>query len=232
MRNKKKSIKLNWSQGEINKLMMEHLLSMMDCSTQYGVDVALGYARYMAQIGLNPDNYPIFFKILETNNHWVIDALLADHEPASFLEPVQPNTYILSQCFKLLSHYNPGGMYGKTLLVILYIISKSYEDAKEGNRLYPLTPEDINSIGKYLVNIKNQDTPVSRLILHILDRIAMLMNPGGLPPENKVVENVAIQANSIRGKFLDPSKKLHESIPVLLLKTEEFSESETKPSQI
>lgn len=221
---------MNWSQGEINNLMMEHLFHMLDCSSEFGVDVALGYARYMAKIGLNPDNYPIFFKILETNNHWVIDALLANHEPASFLEPVQPNTYILSQCFRLLSKFNPGGLYEKTLLVILHILNKSYEDANEGYRLHPLTPEDVNSIGKYLVNLKKQESPITRLILHLLDRISMLLNPGGLPPDSKNMETVAIHANSIRGKFLDPSKDIRGSIPAILLKIDNFTKNETKPS--
>ena len=69
-------------------------------------------------------------------------------------------------------------------------------------------------------------------ILHILDSIASINTPDTLPPESKDIESSATQANSIRGKFLDPTKTLNEAIPDNVLKRVEYKDKDIPPSEI
>jgi hypothetical protein len=71
---------------------------------------------------------------------------------------------------------------------------------------------------------------VNRTILHILDRIATLADPGSLPVTDEAMQDVATQANNIRGKFLDMTKHLQEAIPTELLKRGDYRKKEIAPS--
>ena len=50
-------------------------------------------------------------------------------------------------------------------------------------------------------------------------------------PTNEV-KDVALQANNIRGKFLDMTKKLKEAIPDVLLERGDYTKTEVKPSVV
>ena len=174
--------------------------------------------------------YPIFLKLLQTNNHWVVDALIDENDPENFFKKVQPNSYIISECIKLLAKWKPGAIYVKILLIIFEILRISFEDPDMGFRLYPLSTNNINQIGKYLDESQAYDSPVNTKILHILDRISSVNRPGGLPPKTEEMGKVATQANNIRGKFLDPAKHLSESIPYKILARGDSKKAETPPS--
>ena len=219
-----------WTTEEIENLELTFLHKMFDCQTVEGVDVTFAYAKYMSKVKLDSDNYPIFLKLLQFENHWVVDALLGDNEPETFFQPVQPNQFILSSCFKMFKRWRPGGIYPKSLLVLFGLLKACYENPHEGYRIYPLTIPDVNNLGKHLDESQDQRYAVNRTILHLLDRIASLSDPGSIPLTDKKMIEVATQTNNIRGKFLDMTKHLKEAIPAELLKRGDYQKNEIAPS--
>ena len=176
---------------------------------------------------MTPDNYPLFIKLFETGNHWIIDVLLDGQKPEDFFKVIQPNSFIVSSFVKMIKKWKSGEIYPNLLLVLLGIMNTVYENPEEGFKMYPLTPEEINQIGKQLDKDLGQSDPVNKNILHLLDRLSELM--GNLPVE-KNIEVIATHANKIRGKFLDDSKNLDEAIPPELLVKGDYKTNELKPS--
>ena len=78
------------------------------CRTPEAVEAAITYANYLSKTGLTYENYPLFIKILEIGNHWVIDALIGDRDPFLFLSSIKPNRQILIASFGLLAERHPG----------------------------------------------------------------------------------------------------------------------------
>jgi hypothetical protein len=224
---KKDNVKTWWSPGEINDLQLEYLNGLFACDSQESVDSAYFYAKYLAKISMTPDNYPLFIRLFETGNHWIIDALLGSAEPGEFFNVVQPNSFIVISFLNMIKKWKSGEIYPKLLLVILGIMNKAYENPQEGFRIHPLSPEEINQIGKQLNKELGQQDPVNKSILHLMDRLSEMM--GNLPVEQKI-EVVATHANKIRGKFLDDSKGLDEAIPTELLVKGDYKTNEIKPS--
>ena len=105
-----------------------------------------------------------------------------------------------------------------------------YENPVEGYRLYPLTIPDLNNLGKHLDESKDQKDQVNSILLHLLDKISTLLDPGNIIVSDKTVLQIATQANNIRGKFLDITKKLNEAIPDNLLERGDFTIDEVSPS--
>jgi len=220
-----------WQQEDLNKLSLSFLNSMLACKEPQGVDVTVYFAKFLNMVGINPDNYPIYLDLFRKRNHWVVDALLGDSDPRKVFSQIQPNYFILAECFKAFEETQRGGMYPKSLLVFLGILEATYKNPLEGYRVFPLNAENINNLGKHLDEDKDQMDPLNRSILVILDKVASLMDPGTLENEDVKIMKVATQANNIRGKFLDMTKHLNEALPELLLKKGDFTEEEIPPTQ-
>ena len=220
-----------WQEEDLNKLKLGFLNNMLSCKESQGVDVTVYFAKYLNMVGVNPDNYPIFLDLFRKRNHWVVDALIGDIDPRAVFKDVQPNYFILAECFKAFEEAGRGGMYPKSLLVFLGILEVTYKNPLEGYRVFPLNAENVNNLGKHLDEEKDQMDPLNRSILMILDKIASLMDPGTLEDEDIEVMKVATQANNIRGKFLDMTKHLNEALPELLLKKDDYSTDEIPPTQ-
>jgi hypothetical protein len=219
-----------WTEDEINNIELFFLHNIMDCKEKEEVDSAVTFAKYLAKVKLNPDNYPVFLKfLLYSSNHWVVDALVGDNDPVGYFNIVQPNHFIIQECFKILSRYKPGGIYEKTVLVVIGLIKSCYDQPLEGYRIYPLTIADINNMGKNLDKEKGQTDPMNRTILFILDRLASMAEPGH-PITDKEMAEVSNQSNNIRGKFLDMTKTLNEAIPDNMLKRDDYKKSEIEPT--
>jgi len=103
-----------------------------------------------------------------------------------------------------------------------------YGVPEEGYRIYPVSVNDVNNLGKHLDKTKDQMDPLNRVVLSVLDRIASLIEPQK-PMPSVAIQDVALQANNIRGKFLDMTKKLNEAIPDILLVRGNYEESVVKP---
>lgn len=192
-----------------------HLLQgIFGCRSPEAVEASITYARYLSSVGITPENYPVFLKMLEIANHWVIDALIGKRDPFLLLSSVQPNRFIVSRCLKMLTRWHRGGIYHKNLTVIMGVLQSVYSSPREGYRICPLTIADMNAIGKHLDKGKGQDDPLNRAILEVLEKIADLEGQG-----DAQVEEVAIHAAAIRNAFFDDRKKMEDVIPPVLLVT-------------
>lgn len=218
-----------WSGTEIDALKLDYLNRSIKCENGYGTFSCLAFAHYLINTdGITPDNYPIYFHLIESGNRWVVDALVGDKNPAKFFGNIQPNTYMLKECFKMLTGWKAGEVYPVSLIIIYGLLTLCYDNPEEGYRLYPLSVTDVNNLGKHLDKAKDQMDPLNRTVLSVLDRIAGLVEPQKpMPPVE--VQDVALQANNIRGKFLDMTKKMNEAIPDVILERGDYAAREVKP---
>lgn len=219
-----------WSEKEIDALSLGYMKEIIDSREGYSAYAAVALSHFLVnKIGLNPDNYPIFFRLIEAGNPWVIDTLVGERDPSKFMGTIQFNSFMLKECFRMLTTWKPGEIYPKALVVIYGLLTVCYEQPEEGYRIYPLTVSDVNNLGKHLDKSKDQMDSLNRVVLSVLDRIATLIEPQKALPSEEV-KDVALQANNIRGKFLDMTKKLNESIPDVLLVRGDYTKTQIKPN--
>lgn len=211
--------------GIIENTLLNGILA---CRTSEGVEASITYARFLSKTGLTNENYPLFIKVLEIGNHWVIDALVGDRDPFLFLSSIQPNTKIAEAMFALLAERHPGGMYPKTLSIILGVLQALYNSPEDGYHIYSLSVSDLNSLGKHLDEEKGQEDSLNRVILDILDKIAQLERGDHV---NEKVEEIAIHASKIRNFFFDANKSLTEVIPEVLLVKMRYQDFEVSPRE-
>jgi hypothetical protein len=204
----------NWTEEQIIEIEIHLLQGIFQCRTTEAVEAAITYANYLSTVGITPENCFLFLKILEIENHWVIDALIGDRDPFLLLSAVQPNSFIVNRIFGMMTKWHKGGIYSKNLSVILGVLQSVYSSPKDGYRIYPLTIANLNAMGKHLDKQKGQDDPLNRIILEILDKISYLEDSG-----NSDMEEIAIHASNIRNAFFDNRKKMEDVIPPVLLVT-------------
>lgn len=204
----------NWSEEEISEIENRMLQGIFQCRTTEAVESAITYAKFLSTVGITPENCPLFLKILEIENHWVIDALIGVRDPFLLLSAVQPNDYIVNRIFAMMTKWHKGGIYSKNLSVILGVLQSVYSSPKEGYRIYPLTIANLNAMGKHLDKDKGQDDPLNRIILEIMDKISELEDSGDVDKEE-----VAIHASNIRNAFFDNRKNMEDVLPPVLMVT-------------
>lgn len=217
-----------WTRTTILQVENKILQQIMATRTPEATEAAIAYARFLRLSGLNTENYPLFLKILEIENHWVLDALLGDEDPFLLLSTIPPNSYLTSRIFQLLTRWRPGGIYPKTLAIALGVLQITYSSPRDGYKIYPLRIADVDNLGKHLQKDGGQNEPRNRCILDILDRIGSLE---GLRWDDSI-EQVARQAMKIRGNFFDNTKRLEDCIPQVLLVGGDYSQDETHPRMV
>jgi hypothetical protein len=218
-----------WSDKEIDALSLGYLKEIIESREGSAVFAAIAFANYMENtVGLNPDNYPIFFRLIEAGNPWVIDTLVGEKDASRLMGTIQFNTFMIKECFRMLTGWKAGEVYPKALVIIYGLLTVCYHVPEEGYRIFPLTVTDVNNLGKHLDKTKDQMDPLNRVVLTMLDRIASLIEPQK-PMPSVEIQDVALQANNIRGKFLDMTKKLNEAIPDVLLARGDWEKSAVKP---
>jgi len=203
-----------WTEQAIADIENRLLQGVFGCRTTEGVEASVTYARYLSSVGITPDNYPVFLRVLDIENHWVIDALIGERDPFLLLSPVQPNKFIVLRIFAMMTRWHKGSIYHKNLSVILGVLQSVYSSPKEGYRIHPLTIADVNALGKHLNKSSGQDDPINRAILEVLEKISELEQK-----ENREMEEVALHAASVRNVFFDDRKKMEDVIPPVLLIT-------------
>lgn len=216
-----------WSEEAIYRVENHNINNMFACRTPDAVESALSYTRFLRMSGLTNENYPLFLKLLEMDNHYVIDSLIGKTDPFLLLTPIQPTKHLLSTCFRLLTNWHPGGIYPKTLSIVLGVLQASYSYAKDGYLVHKVMINDVNNLGKHLNKDKGQKDPVNRAILDILDRIALLEGQG-----DEEMELIARQCNLIRSYFFDKRKKMEDSIPQVLLVKSDYLVKEVLPEHV
>jgi hypothetical protein len=198
----------------ISEIENNLLQGILGCRTTEAVEAAVTYAKFLSSVGITPDNYPLFLKMLEIENHWVIDALVANRDPFLMLSPVQPNKFIVNKIFAMLTKWRKGGIYSTNLSVILGVIQTVYSSPTNGYRIYPLSIADLNALGKHLNKEHGQDDPLNRVILDILENLSDLEGK-----EDSEMEEIAIHASGVRNAFFDDRKEMEDVIPPVLLVT-------------
>ncbi len=216
-----------WSEESIYRVENHLINNMFACRTPDAVESAITYTRFLRISGLTNDNYPLFLKLLEMDNHYVIDSLIGKTDPFLLLTPIQPTKHLISTCFRLLTNWHPGGIYPKTLSIVLGVLQASYSYAKDGYLVHKVMINDVNNLGKHLNKDKGQKDPVNRAILDILDRIALLEGQG-----DEEMELIARQCNLIRSYFFDKRKKMEDSIPQVLLVKSDYLVKEVLPEHV
>jgi len=223
-----KVVEEQWSRESIMETEIQIIENMIGCRTVESVEASISYAHFLHLSGLSNDNYPLFLKLLEVENHWVIDAMLGKKDPFLLLSPIPPNNYLIMQAFKLLTNWHPGGIYPKTLAIVLGVLQAAYASPKDGIKIYKVSINDINNLAKHLNKETGQEEANNRFILEILDRFGSM---AGTVDDNDV-EQMARQANSIRTFFFDKRKKMEDVIPQVLLVKSDYVAKETSPEQL
>jgi hypothetical protein len=203
-----------WTETQISEIENRLLQGIFGCRTTEAVEAAVTYATFLNTVGITPENYPVFLRMLEIENHWVIDALIGDRDPFLLLSGVQPNEFIVGRILAMMTRWHKGGIYHKNLSVILGVLQSVYSSPKDGYRIYPLSIQDVNALGKHLDKEKGQDDPLNRAILEVLEKLSELEDAG-----NRDMEEVAIHAAAIRNAFFDDRKQMEDVIPPVLLVT-------------
>lgn len=201
------------------------LHQLMSARTVESVEACISYARFLRMSGLTSENYPLFLKMLEIENHWVLDALIGNRDPFLLLSTIPPNNYLVSKAFRLLTRWRPGGIYPKTLAIVLGVLQNAYSSPRDGYKIYPLTISDVDNLGKHLEQEKGQENPSNRCLLDILEKIG---NLEGLRLDDNM-EQVARQALKIRTAFFDNTKMLEDIIPQVLIVRGDYREDEVPP---
>lgn len=221
-----------YSQEEIEKIENFLLQQILHCSTSAAVEACITYARFLNLTGITNENYPLFIKVLEVGNHWVIDALIGDRDPFLFLSSIQPNSNILESCFKILTEKHPGELYPKSLSVILGVLQATYNVPEDGYNIFGLSIYELNTLGKHLNEEIGQEDSLNRVILDIMHKIAQLkgqLGIVGLTGVDRDKEELAIHANEVMSHFYDDTKRLFQIIPQVLLIKKDYRTYEIQP---
>lgn len=216
-----------WSDQSIFRVENHIINNIFACRTTDAVEAAITYSAFLRRSGLTNENYPLYLKLLEMDNHYVINSLLGTTDPFLFLTPIQPTKHLVSTCFRLLTNWHPGGIYPKTLAIVLGALQAGYSYAKDGYRIHTVTINDVNNLGKHLNKEKGQDESVNRAILDILDRLASLEGQG-----DAEMELLARQCNVIRGNYFDKRRKMEDAIPQVLLVKSDYLVKEVLPANV
>jgi hypothetical protein len=223
-----KQEELAWSRSYILGVENKILQGLMAARTAEAVEAAVSYARFLKMSGLTSENYPLFLKMLEIENHWVLDALIGDQDPFLLLSTIPPNAHIVEKSFRLLTKWRPGGIYPKTRAIVLGVLQNAYSSPKDGYKIFPMGVADVHNLGKHLEQEKGQNDPQNRCILDILEKISSLE---GLMWDDSM-EEVSRQAMRIRGYFFDNTKMLEDCIPQVLMVMGNYLEDEFPPNYL
>ena len=199
---------------------------LFNCQNSEQVDLSMSFARFLSATGLSRTNFPLFLRLIATNNPWVIDALVGSRVAHLLFASIPPTPYVITKAFSILSFFHPDIIYSKTLESALGIVETAYYDPDDGYEIYPLRIADLNTIGKYLDKKKDQYEVNNALILKILDRISSIGNYNKSQP--KII--VSRHAFDIRFAYFDSKKELEDVIPQVLLFHKTRNEKSVEPS--
>ena len=74
-------IERTWSKETIMQVELGIVQNMLGSRTEEAVEGSICFARFLSLSVLNNDNYPFFLKLLEVENHWVIDTMVGKKDP-------------------------------------------------------------------------------------------------------------------------------------------------------
>jgi len=212
-------------------LVKDHLgtisSGLFNCQNPTQVDLSVSFATYLSESGLTRSNFPLFLRLIATNNPWVIDALFGNRIPNLVFASIPPTEYTIKTALEILSFFHPDILVPKALEAVLGIIETAYYDPDDGYEIYPLRIADLNTVGKYLVKDKDQNHAINVFILRILDKLSGLGNYNRTPAKTVLSRH----AFEIRFAYFDHLKDLEDVIPQVLLFHETRNERSVSPTQ-
>lgn len=226
--------KKQWEVGIVEpdyiRFLKEAYLSdiMLGSDTQ-SVNALVAYAGFLNNLGINSDSYPLYLEVIASNNATAVDVLLEGHEPDKYLDCVVANHFIIESLFEFLETQKRNAVYGRVLEVIIGFTVKVYRSTAEGYALYKPTIANVNSLGKFLDESKDQDDPLNRVILDVLHYLAELDTPHETDSAKLAV---ARQSSRIRSDFFDNSHSLIESMTAVTLAEAENPTFGIKPDHV
>ena len=116
---KKADVTTLWTREAILQVENRLLQNIASARTPEATEAAISFARFLRLSGLDTDNYVLFLKMLEIENHWVLDELIGPGDPFLLLSTIPPNNQLAKAAFQLLTRWRPGGIYPKTLAIVL-----------------------------------------------------------------------------------------------------------------
>jgi hypothetical protein len=215
-----------WNEEELFALQVQAVSRFMQVDTPRAVEACVEFARYLNEKGLDSDNYPLFLEILRNENRFVVEALVGKEKAFDLFTKVQPNSYIVGFCLKMLRAFAPGGVHVATLEIIFGILYRTYHSAREGHALSPLAIEDVNAIGKFLDKAHDQNDTVNRFILDILADIAEYRS---INNEDPAVDRNSSHATAIRNAFFDKRRAMTSVMPPEILVHKNYEATLVKP---
>ncbi|MDH5654621.1 MAG: hypothetical protein OEZ34_01845, partial [Spirochaetia bacterium] len=139
---------------ETDRLLKENkydiLSGILGTRSPEQVESSMAFAGYMNHVGINNQNYMLFFYILSTNNKWIINSLLGDRDPSALFSIVKPEPHLIKKTFQNLARRHPEEIYYKALMSFMGILENTYYKPDDGFRIHPLDINDLNNMGKFL----------------------------------------------------------------------------------
>jgi hypothetical protein len=203
------------------------LEGLFACTTPLQVESAAGFARYLSSAGITAGNHQLFLRLLETNNQWVVDALLGGRDPRLLFSSIRPTAALVVRAFLLLTAWHPGQIYEKVLQAVLGIIECAYYKADDGYQIYRLKIADLNCLGKFLDESRDQFDENNDILLSALDRLTQL----GVYEDNQRKHVLAKHAFDIRMAYFDNRKRCIDVIPQLLMVRLQREQTEVQPAR-
>lgn len=212
-------------EDELRKLRLEAINRILKVEDGHAVEAAVEFAKYMHHVGLNPDNYPLFIEVMKNGNPFVLEALIGEDEPFTYFDNVETSPYMVAEFIKILYDFNPGALHEKLLMLVMGVLLRTYKNPIAGYKKYQVSIDELNAIGKNLHPERDQDDQLNRKILDFFAEIGDIINVSN----DEALETIANHAINIRNVFLDPTQKLAEKIPELLVQRVEYLDGAIPP---
>ncbi len=197
---------------ELRNAEVQLLRSALGCRSPEAVEAAVAYARFLHEQGVNSENYPLYLRVLEVENHWVIDALVGNQAPFLLLTGVPPTADLVSRILAMITNWQRGAVYAKTLSILLGVLRSVYASPRDGYRVYALSIADLNAVAKHLETQRTPADSLNVVILQLLERISALEVAGDADSKP-----LAQHATKLRDAFLHDRKAMETLIPIELL---------------
>jgi len=202
--------------------------SLFVCHTEEQVDLSVSFAKFLGATGLTRTNFPLFFRLVATNNPWVVDSLTGERDARLLFSSIPPNPSLIRKAFGILAFLHPDLIYRKTLEAALGIVENAFYDPDDGYAIYKVKIADLNTLGKYLEKDKGQEDPANALILEILDRMSRI----GSYNKESAKNVLARHAFNVRFAYFDRRKKMEDTIPQVLLYNASRRRVTTDPTEL
>ena len=213
----------------IDFLKEAYLSDIMQGADTQAANALVAYAGFLNELGINSDSYPLYLEVIGTNNQTAVDVLLEGYETENYLDCVLPNHFIVEAFFRFLDAHRRNEVYQRILEVIAGFFVKVYRSTEEGYALHQPSIADVNSLGKFLDESKDQEDPLNRIILDVLQYLSLLEQPHEQDPGKL---EIARQASRIRSDFFDNSHSLVESMTAVTLAQAENPTFGVKPDHV